>query len=127
MNLSNMAKGAARTKGSQQKGRPQATSPLDRTSNRTGTSLLGATIVSACAVMSVGWMVGRHWGAQSAQAARAPAVSPQSIKPERAMGELISLLEQTLRASRPVLLGSRDPRGPSCVSVVKRGEIQTTL
>src|SRR5439155_3632086 len=48
-------------------------------------------------------------------------------RPDRAMGEMASLLEQTLQVSRPVLLGSRDPRGPSCVSVVRRGEIQSTL
>jgi hypothetical protein len=29
-----------------------------------------------------------------------------------------------MRASRPVLLGSRDPQGPSCVSVVRTGELR---
>jgi hypothetical protein len=88
--------------------------------------------------MAIGWTVGQHMGrsggagGSSARASLATSSSssfqpPAPIHADREMGELVALLGQTLRASRPVLLGSRDPRGPSCVTVVKRGEIQTTL
>ena len=70
-------------------------------------------------------MVGRHW-ARTADAGGAGRFGPVDRARSTQSSELISLLEQTLGGSRPVLLGSRDPR-PSCVSVVKRGEIQTTL
>jgi hypothetical protein len=43
--------------------------------------------------------------------------------PTSVLAELASGVERCMRSSRPVLLGSRDPAGPSCVTVVRRGEI----
>ena len=88
------------------------------------------TFACACAVMAIGWTVGQHMGPVGAgggiNAARASAAAGQVVRPvhtEREMSDLVALLSQTLPVSRAVLLGSRDPRGPSCVSVVKTGDL----
>jgi hypothetical protein len=47
-------------------------------------------------------------------------------QPHGAMRELADLIGKTMQASRPVLLGSRDPNGPSCVDIIRRGDIQGT-
>ena len=80
--------------------------------------------------MVVGWSIGQYLGhAREGSVARASSArpSPRAIRAEGEMSELVSLLGQTLPVSRAVLLGSRDPHGPSCVMVVRRGDIQTTL
>ena len=41
--------------------------------------------------------------------------------------EIAALLNQSMQASRPVLLGSRDPNGPSCVQVAHTGDIKDTV
>lgn len=40
-----------------------------------------------------------------------------------ALRRLAEKLDQSLALSRPVLLGSRDPAGPSCVNVVTKGQV----
>jgi len=45
-------------------------------------------------------------------------------EPHGAMQELAELIGKTMQSSRPVLLGSRDPNGPSCVDIMKRGDVQ---
>ena len=46
--------------------------------------------------------------------------------PSSALRELASLIETCESMSRPILLGSRDPRGSSCVPVVRSGDIHGT-
>jgi hypothetical protein len=53
--------------------------------------------------------------------------SSQGAGPLSPLSELASLVERSMRSSRPVLLGSRDPRGPSCVPVVHTGDVGPTL
>jgi hypothetical protein len=43
------------------------------------------------------------------------------------VAELEGLAERCLALSRPVLLGSRDPHGPSCVRPIMRGEVRQSL
>jgi hypothetical protein len=43
------------------------------------------------------------------------------------LGELASVVQQCLHASRPLLLGSRDPNGPSCVTVSHAGDVHEVL
>jgi hypothetical protein len=48
----------------------------------------------------------------------------------RATGALESLaqkLDTALRASRPILLGSRDPNGQSCVAIVRSGDVKDAV
>jgi hypothetical protein len=51
----------------------------------------------------------------------------QTAAPPSPLAELASLVERSMRSSRPVLLGSRDPKGPSCVPVVHTGDVGPTL
>jgi len=41
------------------------------------------------------------------------------------LGDLAGRYAECIRVSRPVLLGSRDPSGRSCLPVVKNGELGT--
>ena len=36
-------------------------------------------------------------------------------------------MNEVLKTSRPILLGSRDPRGQSCVTVIKTGEVNNAV
>src|SRR4051812_14400513 len=51
------------------------------------------------------------------------ATRPAADAPQALLDHLEVLVQASMRASRPVLLGSRDPRGPSCVSIVKAGDL----
>jgi hypothetical protein len=46
---------------------------------------------------------------------------------EGPVAELASLVQQSLRSSRPLLLGSRDPNGPSCVTISHTGDVEEVL
>jgi hypothetical protein len=46
---------------------------------------------------------------------------------ERPLASLASLVEQTLKLTRPLLLGSRDPNGPSCVQVSRSGDVKGVM
>jgi hypothetical protein len=48
---------------------------------------------------------------------------PNSDRDQSPLGELADLVKASMRASRPVLLGSRDPNGPSCVTVSSSGDV----
>ena len=134
-----MRKDAARIKGSSRRGssavveKGSSTNPAHERSParrlRKRWIALG-TLACAAAVMVIGWTVGQHMGRAGENVARASAVSNSPVRAvhtEREMSELVALLSQTLPVSRAVLLGSRDPHGPSCVTVVRHGDIQTTL
>ena len=59
----------------------------------------------------------------SAVSLRPSAVRHVSAKSNSPLAELADLLDGSMRLSRPVLLGSRDPTGPSCVSVCRTGDV----
>ena len=42
----------------------------------------------------------------------------------RLLSSVASKVDECIRTSRPVMLGSRDPNGPSCIQVVLRGQVQ---
>jgi hypothetical protein len=46
---------------------------------------------------------------------------------EGPVAELASLVQQSLRSSRPLLLGSRDPNGLSCVTISHTGDVEEVL
>lgn len=58
--------------------------------------------------------------------ASTPAEPLTTQRANRLIAELATLLPASLESSRPVLLGSRDPNGPSCVTVVLGGDVQGT-
>ncbi len=41
--------------------------------------------------------------------------------------ELSSLVQQSLKLSRPLLLGSRDPNGPSCIQISHTGDVKGVM
>ena len=43
------------------------------------------------------------------------------------LAQLAKCVEACTEVSRPVLLGSRDPKGSSCVQVSRTGDVQTTV
>ena len=49
------------------------------------------------------------------------------VKPNQPLAELAAMISATMRSSRPVLLGSRDPNGNSCVQIVHSGELAGAL
>src|SRR5689334_11148836 len=139
-----MRKDAARMKGSSRRGSAAVVekgSPLTRVHEPPSAAhprpirkrwIALGTVGIACAVMVIGWTIGQHMERAGENVARASIASSGSVRSvtvhtEREMSDLVALLNETLPVSRAVLLGSRDPRGPSCVAVVRRGEIQTTL
>src|SRR3954468_11069304 len=85
----------------------------------------------SCALLMVGLAAGvllqRHFSANAAQTLnRSEATSPAS-KPTDALASLATKVDECLRLSRPVMLGSRDPAGQSCVTVVSRGEVKDAV
>jgi hypothetical protein len=61
--------------------------------------------------------------ANTAKAAARFGASISEAKSQEPLTELASLVGRCMRTSRPVLLGSRDPQGPSCVPMVNAGDI----
>ena len=55
--------------------------------------------------------------------------TPASVAatPSDSLAELASLLEAYVSSSRPILLGSRDPQGPSCVRVIRADDSRATM
>jgi len=80
------------------------------------------SISPAIILVALGWMIDRQFSPRASrnESASLAATQPNSPGP----GELASLIEPTMRASRPVLLGSRDPKGNSCVPVVRTGDLR---
>ena len=50
----------------------------------------------------------------------AAAASPERLADQNPLAELSSLVQRSLKLSRPLLLGSRDPNGPSCIEISRR-------
>src|SRR5439155_4154764 len=85
--------------------------------------LLILSATSACALAAAGWLLQRYLpSANPTGGASTPALAASD--PQRALADLAPLIQRTMRASRPVLLGSRDPQGPSCVAVVNTGDLR---
>jgi hypothetical protein len=76
----------------------------------------------ACALAALGWIVQHRF--PSVMGSRGAGGATAASEPQGALVELASLVDRSMRASRPVLLGSRNPQGPSCVAVVKTGELR---
>src|SRR5436190_2147900 len=104
-----------------------------RHSGRVRLGYFAAGIVVALAGMGAAWVVQRHVAGPNQEAeasvtttqpAATSATNPSQDSPQELLTKLAALTESTMRVSRPVLLGSRDPTGPSCVSVVKTGELK---
>jgi hypothetical protein len=84
--------------------------------------LFVAIFAISLAVMIV---VVQHFPVQAAQTH--PTVVTASSKPATAMAMLAAKVDEALKSSRPLLLGSRDPRGQSCVAVVHTGDVKDTV
>jgi hypothetical protein len=82
--------------------------------------LLAISLGTACVLAGLGWAVQKHWPTM-AQPGNAQADVPIVY------AELPGKIDMAMRGSRPVLLGSRDPSGPSCVIPAKRGEIKEAV
>jgi hypothetical protein len=74
----------------------------------------------------IGALLGRQYSTRAMPADATTAASSTS-KPAGALAALASKLDEAMRVSRPILLGSRDPAGPSCVSIVHTGEVHDVL
>jgi hypothetical protein len=85
--------------------------------------LVVASAGAACTLAAVGWFL-QHRGFVPGSRPTPTASATPTTAPDDALVELASLSERAMRLSRPVLMGSRDPQGPSCVSVVRTGEIR---
>jgi hypothetical protein len=107
---------------------------------RTGLRAFGRShwptaILFVLLLAAVAALLRRQGAAAVSTASRKATIAVSQTKPESAqevanlspLAELASLVERSMRASRPVLLGSRDPKGPSCVPVVHTGDVGPTL
>jgi len=89
-----------------------------------------ALTVFAGALSAVGWTLEERTpsGADSMALLKDDQAGSVTTSPvsetSRALATLASKLDECIRTSRSVLLGSRDPNGPSCVKVVTRGQVQ---
>jgi hypothetical protein len=81
-------------------------------------------IASASALAAMGWIVQREL---SVSAVRDLEIAPAAPEAAPSLAQLASLVETAVRSSRPILLGSRDPKGVSCVSVVRSGDVKETV
>jgi hypothetical protein len=89
---------------------------------------------SAAALLGIGGLVGeRLWPSDHVASASAPRagksieVEPEKSADRDAMGRLAQSFDSAVRLSRPILLGSRDPNGPSCVSASLTGQVQNRV
>jgi hypothetical protein len=55
------------------------------------------------------------------------AASHNRLADQSPLAELAFLLQQSLRSSRPLLLGSRDPSGPSCIQISHTSDIKGVM
>src|SRR5439155_25836734 len=83
--------------------------------------LLILAVGSACALAGLGWLLQHQFPSATASSS---SINVARSEPQRALADLASLVDRSMRASRPVLLGSRNPQGPSCVAVVRTGELR---
>lgn len=96
--------------------------------------MLAACVGSAFVLAALGWMIERHMPPTPTEMAAAasaslvsdegPELSPTATTPQQLLEQLVARTQESMQLSRPVLLGSRDPKGPSCVSVVRSGDLK---
>jgi len=84
---------------------------------------LALVAVSAFLVGTAAIYAQRHWLSQSEERSE---LTPGK-EATASVSQLAADLQACLDVSRPILLGSRDPNGPSCVQVFKSGQIGTSL
>ncbi len=89
--------------------------------------MVAAAIGLGCVLVIAGGLVQRQWPGQRLEAHQHSSTPLAATKPTGALPELAALLDECLKSSRPVLLGSRDPNGPSCVDIVHTGDIKDTV
>jgi hypothetical protein len=92
---------------------------------RTLNRMLVITGCAACALAAIGAVLQRHMP-EPARPVTASASAPAS-KPSDLLASLAAQVDASMKSSRPVLLGSRNPAGQSCVSVVKHGDVREAV
>lgn len=96
------------------------------------------TALIACAIAGAGLIVQQRLlarqGIRFTRQTDVPQLSPQpssepmtGARATRVMSQFRARMSATRNASRPLLLGSRDPNGPSCVSPVLAGQVRDQL
>jgi hypothetical protein len=86
--------------------------------------ILGIAIV---AILVAAILTLQHEFYATASTAATPASPSAEQHPGQALKELAAMVEKCMTSSRPVLLGSRNPQGPSCVAISRSGDIQDAM
>ncbi len=81
---------------------------------------VGIGMAAACLLALAAGILQR----QGATSAIAGSAANRLARQKGPLVELAELVDECVRTSRPVLLGSRDPRGPSCVTVSRTGDVR---
>jgi hypothetical protein len=89
--------------------------------------MVAVAIGLGCVLAIAGGLVQRQWPGHRLEANQRAAPPQTEIKPKGALAELSAMLDSCMKSSRPVLLGSRDPNGPSCVDIVHTGDIKDAV
>jgi hypothetical protein len=87
---------------------------------------LAAAVLVPCGAIVVASILRNTPAAEGLRAATASSTSA-TVADKSALAELGSLVEESLKASRPLLLGSRDPNGTSCVHITHTGDVKDVL
>jgi hypothetical protein len=107
--------------------RPRINEPAAAATTTTLRNFQRLVVVSAgaaCILAAAGWFLQHNGLMRAARSTSTASATTPTTVPDDELVQLASLTERCLRQSRPVLLGSRDPQGPSCVSIVRTGEIR---
>ncbi len=80
-------------------------------------------MVTAALAVGIIWAVASRQGAGNSRTSLVAPTADPLKPPELLLARVASLTASSMRASRPVLLGSRDPKGPSCVTIVRAGDL----
>jgi hypothetical protein len=87
--------------------------------------------ITAAALMPCGALLGASLLPSTPAEQRLRAVTGSSRSGDLAhkspLAELASLVEESMKASRTLLLGSRDPYGPSCVQISHAGDVRGAM
>lgn len=86
-------------------------------------SAFWAAVVALAALVVISTWIAAKWHGRATSASDVPT---QAIAPEQRIARLAGMVDASMRASRPVLIGSRDPKGPSCVTVIKSGDLHSS-
>jgi hypothetical protein len=87
--------------------------------------VLGAVI--PCVMLIAAGIVHHWWpGGNSLRAANGSS-SNERLTKQGPLAELASVVQQSMRSSRPLLLGSRDPNGPSCIDISRSGDVKGVM